>query len=200
MTIADADQSIAAALGRLGEGPQDERVRLGEALAALEVRAHGLALVLLGAANLLPGPSLPGYSTVFGLPLCLVAGQLALGRRRLGLPGALARIGIQRGRLAAALARVTPLLDRVERAMTPRLPALVGPGGERLVGLVCFILGLAIIVPIPIYPMLPALAVVIAAAGLLARDGLAVVAGFGVGAVALAVLAGLIWAAVAVID
>ena len=130
MTAIGAD-TIIAAFRRLGEGPADESTTLGDLVTRLDARAHALVLLLLAAPNLTPGPSMPGFSTIFALPLCVVAFEMMLGRRRLRLPGFLARIQIRRGRIAGLVGRLEPLLHRVERVLRPRGPGLAGPGSER---------------------------------------------------------------------
>jgi hypothetical protein len=196
MTSIGAD-TIIAAFRRLGEGPADETTTLGELVTRLDARAHALVLLLLAAPNLTPGPSMPGFSTIFALPLCVVAFEMMLGRRRLRLPGFLARIQIRRGRIAGLVSRLEPLLHRVERVLRPRGPGLAGSGSERPLGFVCVLLGLLLALPIPLYSMLPASAILAVALGMLTRDGVAVAVGLGIGVAAIAALAVIVTLAVA---
>ncbi len=197
--IADAAgvelESILAALQRLGEGPAEERATLGELVGRLDARGHALILFLLAAPNLTPGPSMPGFSTIFGVPLCIVAFEMMLGHRSLRLPGFLARIEIRRGRVANVVARLEPLLRRVERVLKPRWPSLAGPAATRGLGAACFVLGILLALPIPVFSLLPAGAIVATSLGILARDGVAVAVGLGAGLAALVVLVGLVVAA-----
>jgi hypothetical protein len=196
MTTIGAD-TILAAFRRLGEGPADESTTLGALVTSLDARAHALVLLLLAAPNLTPGPSMPGFSTIFAVPLCIVAFEMMLGRRRLRLPAFLARIEIRRGRIAGFVGRLEPLLHRLERVLKPRGPALAGPDAERPLGFVCVLLGVLLALPIPLFSMLPACAVLAIALGLLTRDGLAVAVGLGTGVVAIIALAVLVTLAVA---
>lgn len=187
--------TILAVLRRLGQGPQDERATLGELVARLDERGHALVLLLLAAPNLTPGPSMPGFSTIFGVPLCIVAFEMILGRRQLRLPGFLARIAIPRRRIAGFVVRLEPLLRRIERVLRPRGPALEGRAAERGIGVACLVLSVLLTLPIPIFSLLPAAALIVVALGLLTRDGLAVIFGLGLGLVACAILIGLVVAA-----
>ncbi|MBI3453699.1 MAG: exopolysaccharide biosynthesis protein, partial [Rhodospirillales bacterium] len=81
--------------------------------------------------------------------------------------------------------------------LKPRLPALGGPAAARGVGAACVALGVMLSLPIPIFSMLPAFAVLVIALGILAKDGLAVAAGLVAGAAALGTFAAVVWAALA---
>jgi hypothetical protein len=190
-------ETIVEALRRLYEGPADERMPLGDIIFRLDTRAHALALLLLSAPNLTPGPSLPGFSTIFGLPLCFVAAEMALGQGRLRLPRILAQIQIPLGRVAATVNRIEPLVIRIERVLKPRGWVVTGTAARRLLGAVCFILGILLTLPIPVFSLLPATAIVAIALGLLSRDGWVVAGGLVLGVASVAVFIGLALAAAA---
>lgn len=188
-------ETILAVLRRLGHGPADERTTVGELIGKLDERGHALVLLLLAAPNLTPGPSMPGFSTIFGVPLCIVAYDMILGRRTLRLPRFLSRISIPRRRIANFIVKLEPLLRRIERVLKPRRPALDSPAVGRGLGAACLLLAVLLTLPIPVFSLLPALALVIVSLGLLARDGVAVVCGLGLGLVACGILISLVVAA-----
>ncbi|MBI3708624.1 MAG: exopolysaccharide biosynthesis protein [Proteobacteria bacterium] len=178
-------ESIATVLARLSDGPADDRVSFGNVVDRLGTRAYGLLLLLLAAPNLTPGPSMPGFSTIFGVPLCLIAAQMALGRANLWLPRRLSAYSVTRARLAGFLRRMVPLLTRFELILRPRWAWLSGPHMERWVGLACLLLGVLLALPIPVFSLVPAFAIVITALGILTGDGVAIALGFvaGIGTV-----------------
>lgn len=188
-------ETILAVLRRLGHGPADERTTLGEIVAKLDERGHALVLLLLAAPNLTPGPSLPGFSTIFGVPLCIIAYEMIAGRRVLRLPGFVARLSMPRQRIVKIVVKLEPWLKRVERVLKPRGPALDSPAAARVLGVACLVLAVLLCLPIPIFSLVPAVALVVVALGLLARDGVAVICGLGLGALACGILIGLIVAA-----
>jgi hypothetical protein len=188
-------ETILTVLRRLGQGPEHERATVGELVAKLDERAHALVLLLLAAPNLTPGPSMPGFSTIFGVPLCIVAFEMIMGRRALRMPRFLARISIPRRRIASFIVKLEPLLNRIERVLKPRRPSFGSPAATRGVGLACLLLAVLLSLPIPVFSLLPALALVIVALGLLARDGVAVICGLGLGLVACGILIGVVVAA-----
>ena len=200
-----APESISAVLRRLAHPSPDvdrrgagavDTVTLGELIDGLDRRAYGLVLLLLAAPNLTPGPSIPGFSTVFGVPLCFIAAQMVLGYTRPWLPRRLAKIALSRPRVAGLIGRALPLIVRVEYVLRPRLVWLTGPFMARWLGTALVVLGTMLSLPIPVYSMLPALAILLIAFGLLAHDGFAVVIGFGAGIVALGALGLLAWLAI----
>lgn len=183
--------TILAALRQLGDGPPEEEVTVGTLVRRLDARAQSLSLLLLAAPNLTPGPSLPGFSTIFGVPLCIVAFEMMLGRPHLRLPGFVARRSFKRRQVAAFIERITPLLVRFERLLKPRWPRLAA--SSRQVGAACFVLGILLTFPIPVFSLLPAAVILIIALGRLARDGMVVAIGLALGLLTAVAFAVLLW-------
>lgn len=180
---------LAEAFAAAVEGPEDTKATLGELVAKLETRGYGVLLFLFAAPNLTPGPSLPGFSTIFALPLTLIAAQMAWGTASPGLPGILARLGVSRGRARAIVAYLAPTLERIERLLRPRLPGMLTPGMQRLIGAVAIVEAILLLIPLPLLPLIPSAALTIVALGLIARDGAAVALGLAACALAAAAFA-----------
>ncbi len=153
---------------------------LSEVLAELTQRfggrAIGALLFIFGLACLLPWP--PGGTTIFGLPLVLLAPQLIIGSAVPWLPRALRARTLSTADLRNGLPRVIPFLRRAEAISRPRLAFLFGPVGERLIGVVILVLALILILPIPGGNMPPALAVSTLSFALIQRDGLIALVGY----------------------
>lgn len=175
-------------LAELAARPEPD-LTLGELIQCMGDRGHGLLIAALALPNVLP-IYLPGLSAVFGLPLVFIAFQLVLGRQNLWLPPALARRSIARSTFARMAGAIAPWLARLERALRPRWPELLGPMAERLAGLLAILLGLLLSLPIPLTNIPLAIPLVLIGLGLAERDGLMLAIGLAVGAiVAIAVLA-----------
>lgn len=170
-------------------GDPNTRVSLGELIAALETRGYGLLLFLFAVPNLTPGPSLPGFSTIFALPLALVAIQMAMGVAHPRLPGFLAKRAISRMRAQSVVAYLQPMLARVEKLVRPRAAFLVGPVAKRWIGAVVLLQAILLLVPLPLLPMIPSLALVVLSLALAAEDGVAVAVGLAACAVSLGAFA-----------
>lgn len=167
--------SLSELLQGLTEGPPGP-VRVRDMVDHFGRRAFGAMLFAFSVPNLLPLP--PGSSTVLGLPLVLLTPQLALGVTSPWLPRGVAERTIDRQTLKKTFDKIIPRLRKVERLCAPRLGFMFGPVGDRLVGLVCFLLAVVLILPIPLGNMLPAAAVAVFALGLTQRDGAMILLGY----------------------
>jgi hypothetical protein len=174
----------------LAQDPARERIAVGDLLAALGERAFGALIFVFAFPNVLPTP--PGTSALLGAPLVFLAAQLFLGWRP-WLPAVVAQRAISRADYLRLIGRVHPWLVRAERLLQPRWRGLTRSPMDHAIGLVCLVLALLLILPIPLGNVLPAFAISLLALGLLARDGLWVLAGFFMAAAALAVVSGVVF-------
>ena len=150
-------------------------------------RAIGALLFVFGLICTLPLP--PGATTIFGFPLLLLAPQLVIGASAPWLPKGVKRRTIAVAGLRNGLPRVIPWLKKIEAISQPRLVFLFNPLGERLIGVLCTLLAIVLILPIPLGNILPALAVTVLAFSLIQRDGLIALAGYGIAITSASVLA-----------
>ncbi|MDO9489627.1 MAG: exopolysaccharide biosynthesis protein [Sphingomonadaceae bacterium] len=155
-------------------------------------------LFLLAAPNILPMP--PGVSGATGVVLALLSAQLTLGLRRPWFPGFMLRREVSTEKFAAIGTRLEPLTRRAEALISRRLDVLTGLVARRLIGLMCLFLAVVLALPIPFGNVVPAAAIALFALGLLARDGVAVLAGVAATIGTGAVLAGLSYGAVEAIE
>lgn len=146
---------------------------------ALSRRAYGMLLLVLALPNLIPIPA-PGLSAIVGAPLILVTLQMMLGLKSPWFPKFIARRKLKTEQLHRVCMRVVPVMKQIERVTSPRLKFLAKPPADRFVALICAVLSLMIMMPIPFGNALPAFAICVFAIGILQRDGLFVLAGIGV--------------------
>jgi hypothetical protein len=154
------------------EGP--DRLSFSELATRLHSRAWGGLLFIFAAINVLPLP--PGTSSFFALPLLIVSAQLVFGRTTPWFPARLDRRGVTKQELKKLVDKMQWLEMRVERLFKPRIAALTGPTAARVIGLVCFLLALAAAIPIPLFHMAPAAAILLFGVALIYRDGALVIA------------------------
>lgn len=154
------------------EGP--DRLTFTGLAAELQSRAWGGLLLIFAAINLLPLP--PGTSVFFAIPLLLVSAQMVFGRASPWFPARLDRRGVKKQELQRLVDKVEWLELRVERIFKPRLARLTGPTATRLIGAVCFLLALVAAIPVPLFHMAPAVAIVLFGLSLIYRDGALVIA------------------------
>lgn len=153
------------------DGP--DRLTFTELAAQLHSRAWGGLLLIFAAINVLPLP--PGTSVFFAIPLMIVSAQMVFGRASPWFPRRIDRRGVKKSELQHLIDKMGRIEARVERIFKPRLPSLTGPNGARLIGLVCFLLSLVAAIPIPLFHIAPAAAIVLFGVALIYRDGALVV-------------------------
>jgi hypothetical protein len=151
-------------------------VSLGDVLDAFGDRAFGALMLVFAAPNMLPLP--PGLSAVLGAPLLFVTAQLMLGRPTLWMPRFIRRQSISRDFFVRLTTKLSPVLQRMERGLRPRLALLLHPVNERIVGAACLLLAILLLLPIPLGNIPPAWALAAFALGVLERDGLATLVGW----------------------
>jgi hypothetical protein len=166
-----AAPSVAENLKSLMAKPGD-KVSVKNAIEKVETH-QGLAPVVFVVTLPVLAPWPPGLSSVMALPLLFAAPQMMVGRKGLWLPRWLGDRQIDRQKLHATVERVLPWLERVERLVKPRLSILTSQAGATLAGLVCTLLGVVLLLPIPFTNVLPALTVLMLCLALTRRDGVA---------------------------
>lgn len=150
-----------------------DRLSFTELAAQLHGRAWGGLLFIFAAINVLPLP--PGTSAFFAIPILLVAGQMVFGRTSPWFPARLDRRGVTKTELQRLIGKIGWLEARVERMFKPRLPRLTGATAGRVIGAVCFFLALIAGIPIPLFHVAPAAAIVLFGLALIYRDGALVI-------------------------
>ncbi len=185
--------TLSSMLNALAQDDSRDRIAIRDLLDTLGDRALAALLFVFAVPNAVPVP--PGTSTILGAPLIFLAAQLALGRRP-WLPAVIADRSMTRADFAALIRRIGPWLARAERLLRPRVVALASPPMEYLVGLVCLLLAVVLVLPVPLGNMLPALAISLLALGIMERDGLWILAGLATAVASAVVVSGVVFAMV----
>ena len=159
---------------------------LGDLLDALEDRGFGLIVLALALPNGIPGPTLPGFSAVFGIPLVLMGTQLLRGWSEPRIPRGLRRRSVTAAGFSHFLDRTLPRIRRVERWLRPRDSWLTGVGGGRLAGIAVILMGIVLSLPVPLGNLPIAWSLVVLALGLLEEDSRALLLGLVLGALSIA--------------
>lgn len=170
---------------KLAEDAED-RVTMGSIRDALGTRSFAALLVLFAAFNLLPLP--PGTSAVLGLPLLIVSAQMMLGSKRVWLPRFVTRKSLSAEQFRSIMARVIPRLNQLERYIKPRYWPFWRRRGDRVIGIVSFLLAIVVTLPIPLGNWLPAFSTALLGLALSERDGILLAVGSAVGVAAFSVV------------
>jgi hypothetical protein len=174
-TISDLLETVAAAA-------DGDSVTLRRIVAGLGDRSFGALLLVPGLALVSPLSGIPGAPTLAASLVALIVVQMLIGRQSLWLPRILADRKIPARRLQQAVAFLRRPVGRAEGVMAPRLGFLADRPWSYLALGTCLVLTL--IVPlmeiVPFLATTAGLAISLLAAGMLVRDGLMMVGGYGV--------------------
>lgn len=174
----DRATNLSGVLDEIGARVRDDAspdsLTLSEVIDAVGHRTYGPLLLVIGLFAISPATIVPGMTWVAAALTLVVAGQMALGMRRIWLPRSALRLQLPRNALLSGLEKARPWAKRVDGVLKPRLTFLSYPPFVNLVAvlviaaaLITFPLGL-----IPLAPLAPGLAVVFFGLGMAARDGL----------------------------
>jgi hypothetical protein len=169
-----APQPLSKRLAQVIEEIGSDRISFTDLAAKLHSRAWGGLLFIFAAINILPLP--PGTSAFFALPILLVSGQMVFGRSGPWFPARMDRRGVTKQELQRLIDKIGWFELRTERIFKPRLPSLTSPGAARLIGLICFLLALVAAIPVPLFHVAPAAAILLFGLALIYRDGVLVIA------------------------
>jgi hypothetical protein len=164
-------------LARIVQHTDAERLSFTDLAAQLQSSAWGGLLFIFAAINVLPLP--PGTSVFLAIPLMIVSAQMVIGRTSPWFPARIDRRGVKKTELERLIAKIHGAEARIERVLKPRLPTLTSPTATRLIGVICFLWALLAAIPIPLFHMAPAAAILLFGLALIYRDGaLVIVAAF----------------------
>ena len=187
-------EPTSAVLDRLLKGAPDEDVTLAWLIAGLRERSFGIVMLILGLVALIPGAS-----GVVGVLLMIPAVQMMLARKAPAFPGFLARRRISKRKLARLVARINPILRRIERVVRPRW-ATPFEATKMAVGLVVLLLAATLLAPIPFSNVIPGLVIVLLSFAYIEEDGIALCIALAAALASLAIVAATVWAALRGID
>lgn len=158
-----------------------ERVSLGAIGEALGTRRPGIAVLCLALPNCIPGPYLPGVSTVLALPIIWIGVQLTLRTGVAPMPGFFHRVTFARERFVRFVDRAAPWMIRMERRVGPRPSLLTTPAGRRCLGLVLILYAIVLALPIPLGNIPIGFGIAVLALGLVEGDSRALAMGLAIG-------------------
>ena len=185
---------MSAALASAEAAVKDPAVTLRELLGMLGEQGLLVFCGVLAAPFLLP-VTVPGMSTVLGLPMLLIGFAVMLTRVP-WLPERLLNHSLPAPTVRGVLARVRGWAERFEHLVRPRLLGLTGGRAINFVnGALVIAAVLLLMAPIPLVPFvnsLPALAIILLCFGMAERDGAVILLGYLATVVSAAYVGGLV--------
>jgi len=186
---------MSVALGAAEMAVRDPAVSLRELIAMLGEQGLLVFCGVLAAPFLLP-ITVPGMSTVLGLPMLLI-GFAVMVSRLPWLPGRLLNRSLPAATVRNVLAKVRSWAERFEHLVKPRLLGLTGGRAINFVnGALVIVAVLLLMAPIPFVPFvnsLPAFAIILLCFGMAERDGFVIAFGYLMTLVSAVYIAGLVF-------
>lgn len=137
-------------------------------------RAFGPFLILPAIVELSPLGAVPGVPSALAAFVILVSLQLLIGRKRLWLPHFIARYKLDNDRILPVLAKVEPMLKRMDRWFSgERLTVLTHSPFTLIAALLCIVMSISV-PPLELFPFAssaPMLAVALIGAAMFLHDG-----------------------------
>ena len=169
----------------LTRNPDVQLFSVEQIVASLGEERAEAALMLFSVPTFVP-LDVPNGATC--VPTGVIGSRLACGRRQLRLPGYILRKQISRRALAIAIHAAVPVLEAAERLVRPRWHWINHPISRRAIGLLIFLLAVAIAYPLSGSGALHALSIFVMSLGLAEADGLTILIGVVAGVLSLAVV------------
>lgn len=167
-------QDIVTHLRDLGE--ERGSVSIHDIRDAMGERSYGPFLAIPALVEISPIGGIPGVPTLIALIVAIFAAQLAFGRKHLWLPGFLDNRKIGGDRLKKGMDWIHKPAGWIDRLLRPRLKAVAGGTGLRVVAVLCIIL-CCTVPPLELLPFassIPMGAIALMGLGLMARDGVVI--------------------------
>lgn len=169
------------------EKTDGETATLGDILNALGKRSFGPLWTILGLLIVAPTGMVPGIPMVFGALIALIAVEILRGANHVWVPDRLERIEVSRDRLKEGADKGSRWINWVDRLLSSRLHWAFNRATVTAAALLC-ILHALFMVPLEIVPggvVLPGTAVMLFGLALTASDGLFMLAGLIMSALAI---------------
>lgn len=181
-------QRASQLLQKVVDSKQTGKVALGDFLEQLGSQSFALTILLLSLPHAIPFPEPPGLSAITGLPILIIACQMALGRESIRLPQWLAKKKFSPKLLRSILSRMLPVIRWFEKFLHPRSFLPMPVYGDRIIGVVVVVLAAVLCLPIPGGNLLPGISVFLLALAVLSRDSLFALFGLLVSAASLYIM------------
>jgi len=166
-------------------------LNLDGVLTVFKASSFGLVLAVVSLPSALPIPA-PGMSVPFGFLVIFVAAQIIGGRKKLWLPQTWQQKEVPTKTFRKHLPLMLKFVRFFEFFIKPRLDFIFRLGVP-VAGVIIFLAGVSMLIPIPGTNTLPALGAFIMALGMLERDGLALLGGALVSLLGLVVTTAVLW-------
>lgn len=148
-------------------------ITIGKVLSHLKDEGLIFLIAVISLPTSLPIPTPPGFTTLFGIPLCLLTVQMIYRLESPWLPKFIAKKEVKVTTFNSFVAKAEPLFNKLTYFIKPyRYQKLTTKPTERLVGLLAFLCSISIALPILFGNFVPSFGITVMSLGLLYKDGI----------------------------
>jgi hypothetical protein len=179
-------KNITQVIDKVEKEVDSDKLSLGRVLKLFQTNGYGPLLLVAGLIIILPTGGIPGLPTVLGVSIILIAGQLVLGRSSPWLPRRLRNLKLKKRKFDKGADTIKPVTRKIDYILKARMSYLASGTAARFVGLVFVVMALLLPITefVPFSDIVPGLAITSLALGLTARDGLFIIVGLIIAAIA----------------
>jgi len=175
-TYMDSIRPLSSLLDDVKQSLTDRPVSFAQLLEQFHERGFGFFLFLFALPAALPLPGL-GVNTIIALPLLILTAQMMIGRHTIWLPNFLRTKAISAKRMDGFISGALPWVIKFEKISKPRLGFITQAPVSLLLGVICFMMAIAVAIPLPLTNTVPSMGLALIGAGLMMRDGLVIIGG-----------------------
>ncbi|MFO7759680.1 MAG: exopolysaccharide biosynthesis protein [Roseovarius sp.] len=178
-----SDYPVRDIVNRLEACAQVDEVSLKDLVKAFGAASFVSTMMVPALLVVSPMSGIPFFSSLCGITIAFIAGQMLFKRTHLYLPDTVTRRTLPGDKLRAGLKKMRRVADFLDRnTRKGRLPRLVGNGGRLLPQLLCMITGILmpVLEIVPFSSSVLGMAVLSFSIALLTRDGVFVLVGLAI--------------------
>lgn len=170
-------ESIITLLRKTLDSHTGEFISFGNILDNLKDKGLALLIAIIALPISIPVPTPPGFTTLFGIPLCILTSQLIYRFDHPWLPKWLRDKNIKTSTFKGFVDKSEPFFLKLAKFLKPRHARFITPHSERIMGILALSCAVCISLPILFANAIPSAAILIMALSIIYRDGLAAVIG-----------------------
>jgi len=170
-------ENIITLLHKILDEHHREDISFGEMLDTLKDKGLALLIAVLSFPMAIPVPTPPGFTTIFGIPLCILTVQLIYNVEHPWLPQWLRNKEIKTSTFRNFVNKSEPFLSKLSKFLKPRYPWALTASSERIIGILAFLCSISIALPILFGNAIPSAAIFIMSLGIMYKDGLMAIIG-----------------------
>ncbi len=133
-TLEHSNKSTSDLLEDVVERNQNDTISVDELKTSLNERGFGVLMAICALPLCIPFPAPPGYTTIFSVPLFILAVQMIVGKDYPWLPKWILKKQIKRSKLAYIVEKAFPMLRKIEKLLKPRMINGNIESWEKLIG------------------------------------------------------------------